>query len=87
MHGAALRVPADATAFSRRDACFNVSALAIWDDASHDDEHVAWARRTAAVLRVALRHRRRLSQLRRVDEPIERVRAAYGDTTSSGCGD
>jgi hypothetical protein len=34
MHGAALRAPADATAFSRRDPCFSVSALAIWDDAT-----------------------------------------------------
>ena len=34
MHGAALRVPPDATAFSRREKCFNVSAMATWEDAA-----------------------------------------------------
>ena len=50
MHGAALRVPPDATAFSRREKSFNVSALAIWEDAAGDADHIAWARRTAAAL-------------------------------------
>src|SRR6478672_282118 len=34
IHGAALRVPPDATAFSRRDKCFNVSPMATWEDAT-----------------------------------------------------
>ncbi len=81
IHGAALRVPADATAFSRRDACFNVSALAIWDDATQDDEHIAWARRTAAVLESHSTSGGGYLNYGAPDEPIERVRAAYGDTT------
>lgn len=36
MHGAASRVPPDATAFSRRERCFNVSATATWEDAATD---------------------------------------------------
>jgi FAD/FMN-containing dehydrogenase len=78
MHGAALRVPADATAFSRRDACFNVSALAIWDDATRDAEHIAWSRRTAAALESYSSGGGYLNY-GAPDEPIERVRAAYGD--------
>ena len=36
MHGAALRVPPDATAFSRREKCFNVTATAVWEDTAGD---------------------------------------------------
>jgi FAD/FMN-containing dehydrogenase len=80
MHGAALRVPADATAFSRRDSCFNVSALGIWDDATQDREHTAWARRTAAVVESHSNSASGYLNYGAPDEPIERVRAAYGDT-------
>ena len=80
MHGAALRVAPDATAFSRRESCFNVSALGIWEDASHDDEHVAWARRTASMLQSHSVTGGGYLNYGDVDEPIERVRAAYGDS-------
>ena len=79
MHGAALRVPPDATAFSRREKCFNVSALAIWEDAAGDAEHIAWARRTAAVLADRSTSGGGYLNYGAPDEPIERVRAAYGD--------
>jgi FAD/FMN-containing dehydrogenase len=80
MHGAALRVSPDATAFSRRDACFNVSGLAIWDDATQDGEHIAWARRTAAAVEAHSTSAGGYLNYGAPDEPIERVRAAYGDT-------
>jgi FAD/FMN-containing dehydrogenase len=80
MHGAALQVPPDATAFSRRDAYFNVSALAIWDDATKDAEHIAWARRTAAAVDSRSTSAGGYLNYGAPDEPIERVRAAYGDT-------
>jgi FAD/FMN-containing dehydrogenase len=80
MHGAALRVRADATAFSRRDACFNVSALGIWGDATQDREHIAWARRTAAVVESHSNSAGGYLNYGAPDEPIERVRAAFGDT-------
>jgi FAD/FMN-containing dehydrogenase len=44
-HGAASRVDPDATAYSQRDARFNVSALSIWEDPAERDLHVSWARR------------------------------------------
>ena len=64
MHGAALRVPPHATAFSRREKCFNVTAIAVWEDAAGDADHIAWARRTAAALGERSSQRRRLPQLR-----------------------
>jgi FAD/FMN-containing dehydrogenase len=79
LHGAALRVPPDATAFSRREASFNVSALGRWDDAKRDDEHIAWARRTAAAVESHSTSAGGYLNYGAPDEPIERVRAAYGD--------
>ena len=80
MHGAALRVPAGATAFSRREPSFNVSGLAIWDDATQDSEHIAWARRTAAAVQSHSNSVGGYLNYGAPDEPIERVRAAYGET-------
>ncbi|MGB6587274.1 MAG: FAD-binding oxidoreductase [Pseudolabrys sp.] len=79
MHGAALRVPPDATAFSRREKSFNVSAMAQWEDDATDAEHIAWARRTAAALGERSRSGGGYLNYGAPDEPIERVRAAYGD--------
>src|SRR4029077_2556483 len=79
MHGAALRVPPHATAFSRREKCFNVTAIAVWEDAAGDADHIAWARRTAAALGERSRSGGGYLNYGAPDEPIERVRAAYGD--------
>ena len=79
MHGAALRVPPNATAFSRREKCFNVSAFAIWEDAAGDADHIAWARRTPAALQKRSTGGGGYLNYGAPDEPIERVRAAYGD--------
>ena len=77
LHGAALRVPADATAFSRREKCFNVSALATWEDAAEDADHVTWARRAGAAFEKYSTGGGYLNY-GAPDEPVERVRAAYG---------
>jgi FAD/FMN-containing dehydrogenase len=77
--GAALRVPPDATAFSRREKCFNVTAMATWEDAAGDADHIAWARRTAAALQKRSASGGGYLNYGAPDEPIERVRAAYGD--------
>ena len=72
-------VPPDATAFSRREKCFNVSAMAQWEDDATDAEHIAWARRTAAALQERSTSGGGYLNYGAPDEPIERVRAAYGD--------
>ena len=33
------------TAFSSRDANYNVSILGVWEDASKNDEYIAWTRK------------------------------------------
>lgn len=78
LHGAALRVAPDATAFSRREKSFNVSALATWEDAAEDADHVTWARRAGAAFE---RYSTGGGYLNygAPDEPVDRVRAAYGD--------
>lgn len=78
MHGAALRVPPDATAFSHRRKCFNVSALAVWEDPAADVDHIAWSRRTAAAVEERSTSGGGYLNYGAPDEPVERVRAAYG---------
>ncbi len=79
IHGAAARVPPDATAVGFRDAAFNVSALGIWQDPALDEERIAWARETAAALAPqSLRGGGYLNYMQ-ADEPTDRVRAAFGE--------
>ena len=78
IHGAAARVPADATAVGFREAAFNISALSIWEDPAADESQIAWARRTAAAAEpYTLRGGGYLNYMQS-DEPVERVRAAFG---------
>ena len=78
IHGAARRVPADASAVGFRDAAFNVSALGIWEDPSFDVQGIAWARdAAAAIAHHSLAGGGYLNYMQ-ADEPLERVRAAYG---------
>jgi len=60
-----------------RHAAFNVSAMAVWNDPSLDDQHVAWARATAAALEPWSVSGGYVNYMQ-ADEPIERVRAAFG---------
>jgi FAD/FMN-containing dehydrogenase len=43
-HGAVARVAGDATAFGQRQAKFNASALAIWEEPADPDRHIRWVR-------------------------------------------
>ena len=78
LHGAP-KDPGGATAaLGYRDAAFNISAMATWQDAALDEEHIAWARETAAAIEpwsVSGGY----ANYMQADEPIERVRAAFGD--------
>jgi FAD/FMN-containing dehydrogenase len=69
----------DATfgALGFRHAAFNVSAMAVWNDPSLDDQHVAWARAAAAALEPWSVSGGYVNYMQ-ADEPIERVRAAFG---------
>lgn len=78
-HGAASRVPAESAAYAHRDARYNVSAFAIWDEATGDEVNVAWARAYAAGLEPYARGRAEYLNYMGPNEPPERIRAAFGD--------
>jgi FAD/FMN-containing dehydrogenase len=78
LHGGPKDADAPAGALGFRHAAFNVSATATWQDAAIDDEEIAWARDTAATLEPWSLGGGYVNYMQ-ADEPIERVRAAFGD--------
>ncbi len=78
LHGGPHSADAPASALGWREAAFNVSATATWSDAAVDDEHIAWARDTAAAIEPWSLGGGYVNYMQ-ADEPIERVRAAFGD--------
>jgi FAD/FMN-containing dehydrogenase len=78
LHGAPkdADMPGGPVAF--RHAAFNVSATAIWEEAADDEQHIAWARETAAALEPWSLGGGYVNYMQ-ADEPVERVRAAFGD--------
>jgi FAD/FMN-containing dehydrogenase len=77
LHGAPKDVDPGSSALTYRSAAFNVSAMATWQDPALDDEHVAWSRETATAIQpwsVSGGY----ANYMQADEPIERVRAAFG---------
>ena len=78
IHGRAHRIPAGSAAFGGRRAMANVTALAIWPDAAEDDQHIAWARRTAAALEPWSLAGGGYLNYPEVDQTTARVAAAYG---------
>jgi FAD/FMN-containing dehydrogenase len=77
LHGAPKEAEASGAAVGFRDAAFNVSAMAAWLDAELDDEHIEWARSTAAAIEPWAVSGGYLNYMQ-ADELIERVRAAFG---------
>jgi FAD/FMN-containing dehydrogenase len=79
LHGAPKDGPADdGAALGFRAAAFNISAMASWRDAALDEQHIEWARDTAAAIQpwsVSGGY----ANYMQADEPLERVRAAFGD--------
>lgn len=77
IHGQAHRIPASSAAFGGRRAIANVTAIAHWEDAGQDAEHIAWARSTAASLEPwSLRGGGYLNYAE-VDQSAARVAAAF----------
>ena len=78
LHGAPADADANAGAVGFRNAKFNISAMAIWQSAAHDNEYIAWARETAAAIEPWSVSGGYVNYMQ-ADEPIERVRAAFGN--------
>lgn len=78
INGAARREPPDGAAFGQRDARWNVSGIAIWEDAADDAAQIAWARDYADALLPASLSGAGYANYAPVDETPERIRAAFG---------
>jgi FAD/FMN-containing dehydrogenase len=76
--GAARREPPGGAAFGQRDAHWNVSGIAVWEDPAEDAEQIAWSRELADALRPGSLTGAGYANYAPVDETPERVRAAYG---------
>jgi FAD/FMN-containing dehydrogenase len=78
LHGAPKDADGSTAVVGFRHAAFNVSAMATWPDARFDDEHIQWARETAAAIELWSFSGGGYINYMQADEPIERVRAAFG---------
>jgi len=77
LRGAPKGVDPTSAAIGYRGAAFNVSVMATWIDPALDDEHIAWARETAAAIEpwsVSGGY----ANYMQADEPLDRVRSAFG---------
>ena len=77
LHGTPKQIDPGSAALAYRDAAFNISVMASWLDSGEDDESIAWARETAATLEPWSTSGGYANYMQ-ADEPIERVRAAFG---------
>ena len=78
LHGAPKDADAELGPITYRRAAFNVSAMAVWSDPGEDEQHIAWARETAAAIEPWSLGGGYANYMQ-ADEPLERVRAAFGD--------
>jgi FAD/FMN-containing dehydrogenase len=78
LHGAPKDLDGSTSPLGFRDAAFNVSVMATWQDPGLDDRYIAWARETAAAIEPWSVSGGYVNYMQ-ADEPIERVRAAFGD--------
>lgn len=76
--GAAREEPAGGAAFGQREARWNVSALAIWEQSAEDAAHIGWARRVADDLARSSLSGAGYANYAPPDESSDRVRAMFG---------
>ena len=81
LHGAPKNTDAPPGAVGFRHAAFNVSALAVWQDPALDAEQINWARETTKAIEPWSFSGGGYVNYMQADEPIERVRAAFGAET------
>jgi FAD/FMN-containing dehydrogenase len=78
LHGAAKNADAASGAVGFRQAAFNVTVMGVWRDPELDEQHIQWTRATAAAIEPWAVSGGYVNYMQ-ADEPIERVRAAFGD--------
>ena len=77
-HGAATRVPVDATAYALRDDGFNMLVVSEWMDRAEDEACVAWCRDSYAAMQPFVGARRYLNYLGDDDVTASGLSAVYG---------
>jgi FAD/FMN-containing dehydrogenase len=80
LHGAPKDTDPTATAVGFRAAAFNVSVIGSWIDPALDERQIQWTRETAAAIEPWSFSGGYVNYMQ-ADEPIERVRASFGDQT------
>jgi FAD/FMN-containing dehydrogenase len=78
LHGAPKDADLSTAALGFRGAAFNISAMASWRDPGLDEPYIEWARETAASLEPWSVSGGYVNYMQ-ADEPVERVRAAFGE--------
>ncbi len=78
LHGAPKDTDPSTAAVGFREAAFNVSVMASWLDPALDERQMEWARDTAAAIEPWSVSGGYINYMQ-ADEPIERLRAAFGD--------
>ena len=78
LHGAPKDADPQLGPITFRRAAFNVSVMAVWTHPDEDEQHIAWARETAAAIEPWSLGAGYANYMQ-ADEPLERVRAAFGD--------
>ena len=79
--GAVAKVAKEATAFSHRNACFNLLIVSSWPSVNDTELNVRWTRRLWEEMQPYSSQQVYVNYLGQVaDEGRERVHAAYGDT-------
>jgi FAD/FMN-containing dehydrogenase len=78
LHGAPKHVAPSTAAVGFRAAAVNVSVMASWVNPALDEQQIEWARETAAAIEPWSVSGGYINYMQ-ADEPIERVRAAFGD--------
>jgi FAD/FMN-containing dehydrogenase len=78
VHGAATRVPQNATAFAARRPTWDFDIIGQWTDAAESDGHIAWVRALWSRLEPDLTGTVYINHMMGDDRP-ERVRASYGE--------
>ncbi len=78
IHGAAARVPADATAFSARRPTWDFDIIGQWSEAAESNGHIDWVRTLWSRAEPELLGTVYINHMMGDDRP-ERVRASYGE--------
>jgi FAD/FMN-containing dehydrogenase len=81
LHGVSKDTDVSEAALGFREAAFNISAMANWMDPADDDEEIEWARETARQIEPWSLNGSGYVNYMQADEPLERVRAAFGAET------